>query len=46
MKELYKIVGISKQALWSHSKREQVRCFKTEQVVAAMNQIRKDHKRM
>ena len=46
MKELCKIAGISKQALWSHNKREQVRCSKTEQVIAAMNQIRKDHKRM
>lgn len=46
MKALCKIVGISKQALWSHKKREQVHCSKIEQVIAAMNQIRKDHKRM
>jgi len=46
MKELCQIAGISKQALWSHKKREQVHCSKTEQVIAAMNQIRKDHKRM
>jgi len=46
MKEFLKIAGISKQALWSHHKREQVRSTVTGQVIAAMEKIREDHKRM
>lgn len=46
MKELLKIAGISKQALWGYRKRELVRSFRIAQVIATMNDIRKDHKRM
>jgi putative transposase len=46
MKELYKIAGISKQALWSHNKREQERTCQTSQVISSIQNIRKNHKRM
>ncbi len=46
MKELYKIAGISKQALWSHNKREQERTCQAGLVISAIRHIRKNHKRM
>lgn len=46
MKELYTIAGISKQALWSHNKREQERACQRGQVISAIRQMRKHHKRM
>ncbi len=46
MKELCKIASISKQALWSHNKREDERRSIADQVIAKMVKIRKYHKRM
>jgi len=46
MKEMYAIAGISKQALWSHARREQERMGEVDQVLGIMKSIRKNHKRM
>ncbi len=46
MKELYTITGISKQALWSHNKRQETRMIREELVIGMIKQIRKDHKKM
>ncbi len=46
MKELYTIAGITKQALWSHNKRQQTQIIREELVIGMIKQIRKDHKRM
>ena len=46
MKELYQITGISKQAMWSHNKRQEIQMKIEEQVIDMIKDIRKDHKRM
>ena len=46
MKEMYKIAGISKQAMWSHNRREMGRVSQVSDVVREMNKIRGEHKRM
>jgi putative transposase len=46
MKDLYQIVGISKQALWSHARRQQKLSAVEEAVVDHIKHIRKTHKRM
>jgi len=46
MKELYSIAGISKQAIWSHNRREQERMDEVDQVVGIIKNIRKNNKRM
>jgi transposase InsO family protein len=46
MKELCKVAGISKQALWSHNKRKRERCLITDLIIGEIEKIRKDHKRM
>lgn len=46
MKELHQIAGISKQALWSHNKRQQQRTATEASVVDHIAHIRKEHPRM
>lgn len=46
MKDLYQIVGITKQALWKYQRREEINFHKTAQALAIIKRIRKRHKRM
>jgi len=46
MKDLCQIAGISKQALWSHARRQQNRGATVDAVVEHIINIRKEHKRM
>jgi putative transposase len=46
MREMYSMVGISKQAMWKHRRRQQQVQETTEQIVSIMNDIRLRHKRM
>jgi transposase InsO family protein len=46
MKELYKLAGISKQALWASAGRNREREQKVEQVIEIIESIRENHKRM
>lgn len=43
---MYAIAGTSKQALWSHERRQSHKASIAEEVVRIMEQIRKHHKRM
>ncbi len=46
MKDLYTLVGISKQCLWKHQRRLESRANTSSQMVSKMIEIRKRHKRM
>jgi len=46
MKDLYAVVGMTKQAMWKYKKRQEAIDAVTSQVVNTMKDIRKRHKRM
>jgi len=46
MKDLYQMVGITKQALWKYQRREELNFQKRRQVIDIIKRIRLRHKRM
>ena len=46
MKELYQIAGLSKQAMWKYLKHKKAATHASNEIINAMNKIRKHHKRM
>ena len=46
MKDMYKIAGISKQAIWKHCKRQEEAALITSEVVDMIKDVRINHKRM
>lgn len=46
MKNLYKIVGITKQAFWKHQNRQELNYGKVQKSISILRGIRKTHKRM
>ena len=46
MKDIYKVAGISKQAIWSYNRRKEANHQMSRQLVDVMNDFRKHHKEM
>jgi len=46
MKDLLKMVGLTKQALWKYNRREELNYSKIKESIDLLQQIRKKHKRM